>query len=320
MAKTTFLELAKNVLTEEKRPLSPSEIWKIAVAKGYDSQLATKGKTPASTLYSAIFTDARINPNTVFIKVGARPARYFLKELAEAQQPAELERAASAQATVPEKFNYLDILDLLRYSLLRTTPALIRKLPDTRSNGMIAGFQVQVRGLSDPSTDYLSLRTGGSTSSKELRQLPEGTLLKVRRSKDGWQQVELLNGMTGWVLAKYVGRVDQGTDAVAENGESGPEAIGPAEQVRHDRVIHAAITFLDDLVVYLKLHPETPDIASVAQEVSKLKSVIDNNDVPAIEATTETLKRRMEAVSGFPDFVRTRTEERRQAEIRALGK
>src|SRR6476660_4667636 len=80
-------------------------------------------------------------------------------------------------------------LDLLHYSLLRTTPA----------NGMISGFQDEVTGLSDPSADYLSLRSDPSTSSKELRQLPEGTLLKVRRSKDGWQQVELLNGMTGWV-------------------------------------------------------------------------------------------------------------------------
>ncbi len=32
----TFLELAKKVLREEKRPLSPSEIWKVAVAKSYD--------------------------------------------------------------------------------------------------------------------------------------------------------------------------------------------------------------------------------------------------------------------------------------------
>ncbi len=105
-AKITFLELAKTILTEENRPLSPAEIWKVAAAKGYDSRLGTRGKTPASTLYSAIFTDERNNPDTVFIKVGARPARYFLKQLAETQQPAELEKAASVEAAVPEIYDY----------------------------------------------------------------------------------------------------------------------------------------------------------------------------------------------------------------------
>ncbi len=47
----TFLELAEKVLKEEKRFLSSSEIWKVAVAKGYDSQLhSRRGKTPAATL------------------------------------------------------------------------------------------------------------------------------------------------------------------------------------------------------------------------------------------------------------------------------
>ena len=78
-------------------------------------------------------------------------------------------------------------------------------------------------------------------------------------------------------------------------------------------------TFLDNLVAYLSVHPETPDIASVAQEVSELKSAIDRDDVPAIEAAGGTLKRQMEAVSGWSDFVRSRAEETRQAEIQALG-
>ena len=183
--------------------------------------------------------------------------------------------------------------DLLRYSLLRTTPA----------NGMIAGFQEQVTGLSD---DYLSLKSDPSTSSKELRELPEGTLLKIHQSKDGWQQVELLNGMTGWVSL--------GREVVVQ-----PEPVGPAEQVRRDRIIRDANTFLDNLSVYLSAHPEAPDIASIAQEDSELKSAMEKADFPAIEATGGALKRRMEAVSGWSDFVRSRAEEARQAEIKALG-
>ncbi len=79
----TFIGLAKKILTEEKRPLSPSEIWKIAVAKGYDKELETKGKTPAASLYSVIFTNTRDDPDTEFEKIGERPARYFLKALKE---------------------------------------------------------------------------------------------------------------------------------------------------------------------------------------------------------------------------------------------
>jgi hypothetical protein len=46
-------------------------------------------------------------PETIFVKVGDRPARYYLKSLAQQQQPAELERAASAETTVvPEKYQY----------------------------------------------------------------------------------------------------------------------------------------------------------------------------------------------------------------------
>ncbi|MEG6508616.1 HTH domain-containing protein [Methyloligella sp. 2.7D] len=106
MEKLTFLKLAKRVLSEENRPLSPSEIWKVATAKGYDSQLQSQGKTPGQTLYSAVFLDQRDNPLSEFVKVGTRPARYFLKELATKQRANELERVASSDPKVPEKYHY----------------------------------------------------------------------------------------------------------------------------------------------------------------------------------------------------------------------
>jgi hypothetical protein len=57
---------SRKILEEQKRPLSPSEIWKVAVKQGYDTMLkARQGKTPGATLYSAIFTDARQNRRSV---------------------------------------------------------------------------------------------------------------------------------------------------------------------------------------------------------------------------------------------------------------
>ena len=53
----TLTELAKKVLREENRPLAPSEIWKIALSKGYEKFLESTGKTPAQTLYFGHFPE-----------------------------------------------------------------------------------------------------------------------------------------------------------------------------------------------------------------------------------------------------------------------
>jgi uncharacterized protein len=97
-SKLTFLELAAKVLEEARRPLSPSEIWEVAVSKGYDSSLHSKGRTPANTMYAAIFLDCRDRPESKFVKIGSRPARYYLKTLSNVEKPAELEKRA---ATTP---------------------------------------------------------------------------------------------------------------------------------------------------------------------------------------------------------------------------
>jgi hypothetical protein len=131
MPKLTFLDLANKVLIEEKRPLSPSEIWKIAVARGYVSLLSSEGKTPAATLYAAIFTDARDNPDTIFIKVGARPARYFLKTLAEKVRPSDLEKAAYTEAKVPEiyAYNESDLHSFVAYFAQQRFKAYTKTIP-----------------------------------------------------------------------------------------------------------------------------------------------------------------------------------------------
>jgi len=89
----TFLALAEKILREEKRPLSPAEIWKIAKGKGYAKDFETRGKTPWASLYTAVFLNARDATNSIFYKVGARPARYFLKELASSIKPEKIEKA-----------------------------------------------------------------------------------------------------------------------------------------------------------------------------------------------------------------------------------
>jgi uncharacterized protein len=76
-----FLQLAQKIITEEKRPLSPNEIWDIAISKGYDKNLGSLGKTPSASLGAMLYVDVRDNPKTIFISVGVRPKRFFLKTL-----------------------------------------------------------------------------------------------------------------------------------------------------------------------------------------------------------------------------------------------
>jgi len=75
----TFLQLAKKVLEEEKKPLSTSEIWSNAVSSGKDKLVGTTGKTPWASLGALLYVDVRDNLNSEFISIGDRPKKFLLK-------------------------------------------------------------------------------------------------------------------------------------------------------------------------------------------------------------------------------------------------
>lgn len=77
----TFLELAKTVLEEIKKPLNANEIWEIALQKGLDKKIGTKGKTPWSTLGAQIYVNIRDKKDSVFAVTETRPKRFYLKAL-----------------------------------------------------------------------------------------------------------------------------------------------------------------------------------------------------------------------------------------------
>ncbi|QQN63285.1 hypothetical protein JIR23_27780 [Bradyrhizobium diazoefficiens] len=130
MEKLTFVELGKKILREAKRPLAPSEVWKIAVAQGDAKRLETTGKTPSQTLYSAIYLDQRDNPNTEFVKYNTSPVRYFLKSLIKDQQPLELQEKAASEPVVPQIHNFLekDLHSFLSYFAYRRFEANSRTI------------------------------------------------------------------------------------------------------------------------------------------------------------------------------------------------
>ena len=77
----TFYDLALKIIEEEKRPLSAAEIWDLAVKKGYDTEVSSKGKTPWQSIGSLIYVDIRDNRKSKFIKASTRPTKFYLKSL-----------------------------------------------------------------------------------------------------------------------------------------------------------------------------------------------------------------------------------------------
>ena len=76
----TFYDLALDTLKQTEKPLTYQEIWGKAEYLNFTSKINSSGKTPWQTLGARLFVDVRDNPNSRFVKVGKRPARFFLKE------------------------------------------------------------------------------------------------------------------------------------------------------------------------------------------------------------------------------------------------
>lgn len=83
MGQWTFLELAKRVLEEEKRPLTPLEIWEVAKDKGYDLNVGSVGKTPGKSVGAILYVNIRDKEDSPFIKIDSRPQRFYLRSLGE---------------------------------------------------------------------------------------------------------------------------------------------------------------------------------------------------------------------------------------------
>jgi hypothetical protein len=109
----TFLDLARKVIEKARRPLSPSEIWEIAKAKGYDRQVSGKGKTAWATLGARLYVDVQ-NSGSAFIAYDSRPKRFFLKELVDKTSARKITEGTRAPVVRTRKLDYLE-KDLHRF-------------------------------------------------------------------------------------------------------------------------------------------------------------------------------------------------------------
>lgn len=97
----TFLQMAQMILGETEQPLTVSEIWEIAVKKGYDKLVSSKGKTPWATMGARIYVDVRDNPLTLFSQISARPKRFILKSQIDKLGDIKQENIATIQVQKP---------------------------------------------------------------------------------------------------------------------------------------------------------------------------------------------------------------------------
>src|SRR5437764_1353183 len=75
-----FMDLAYDVLQQATKPLTYQEIWEQGSAAGLSAKVPTAGKTPWQSLGAQLYISVRDDEKSRFIKVGKRPARFFLKE------------------------------------------------------------------------------------------------------------------------------------------------------------------------------------------------------------------------------------------------
>jgi len=114
----SFIDLAEEVLRKAQAPLTYEQIWENAVATGLPSKIKTKGKTPWQTLGARLYVDVRDNPESKFIKVGKRPARFFLASRQQEVSKGLVEKLEIEEARKPEPktpYTEHDLHPLLTY-------------------------------------------------------------------------------------------------------------------------------------------------------------------------------------------------------------
>ena len=114
-----FLDLAFDVLKKAPTPLTYQEIWDAGKSSGLTAKLKTAGKTPWQSIGAYLYVDVRDNPNSRFVKVGKRPARFFLKERAAEITPESVkkieEEGEKQKPTSSGQYREKDLHPLLTY-------------------------------------------------------------------------------------------------------------------------------------------------------------------------------------------------------------
>lgn len=115
MGHSKFLTLAKRVLEEEDRPLSPEEIWAIAEQRAYAASVGTSGKTPWQSIGAQIYLSIRDDANTPFFKATSRPTRFALRSMQKSEEELARLQVQPVSVPVPPSYAEADLHPFLAY-------------------------------------------------------------------------------------------------------------------------------------------------------------------------------------------------------------
>jgi len=118
MAVYSFLDLAYDVLKTATQPLTYQEVWQTGKEKGLTDKIKTSGKTPWQSLGAQLYVEVRDNEGSRFMKVGKRPARFFLKDRATelpADAVAKIEKEEAKKKEKKTEYRERDLHPLLTY-------------------------------------------------------------------------------------------------------------------------------------------------------------------------------------------------------------
>ena len=65
----SFLDLAYEILKNQRKPMVYQEIWQAAVDTGLAAKLGATGKTPWQSMGARLYLEVRDNPQSRFINV-----------------------------------------------------------------------------------------------------------------------------------------------------------------------------------------------------------------------------------------------------------
>ena len=114
----SFLDLASDVLRKAAKPLTYQEVWQAGQQMGLVSKIQTAGRTPWQSLGAQLYVEVRDNESSKFIKVGKRPARFFLKDRAEEiteAVAAKIEQVDAKQTQKSADYKERDLHPVLAY-------------------------------------------------------------------------------------------------------------------------------------------------------------------------------------------------------------
>lgn len=135
MKQLTFLELAIKVLEEIKNPLSVEEIWEVAIDKGYDQEIGTKGKTPWRSIGARIYVSIRDEGDkSPFVKLQTSPTRFFLRSLINKNGQFENSKEPISIKKQTSSYSEHDLHSFLTYSATFVLKALTKTIKHNKSS------------------------------------------------------------------------------------------------------------------------------------------------------------------------------------------